>query len=78
MTMQEYIDNIKLELTGNILELEIEDETIAKVVERTLREIQRYIDSTEFMTIPYARCIDLNETNVSSVAKVLRSEGYMG
>lgn len=78
MTMQEYIDNIKLELTGNILELEVEDETLAKVVERSLREVQRYIDSTEFMTIPYARCIDLNETNVSSVAKVFRSEGYVG
>ena len=53
MKMQSYIDEIKLELSGDILHLELPDETIAKVVNKALKEVQRYIDETRLMTIPY-------------------------
>ena len=36
------IDEIKLELTGGVLELEIEDATIELVIKKALRELQRY------------------------------------
>lgn len=78
MNLMTYIDNIKLELTGGILELELTDETLAKVVNRTLQEVQRFIDETKFMTIPFARCIDLSKSKVSSVSRVYRTEGYTG
>ena len=78
MNINAYIDNIKLELTGGILELELTDETLAKVVNSVLLEIQRYIDETRFMTIPFAKCIDLKGSKVSSVSRVYRAEGYMG
>lgn len=75
MTTQEVIDEIKLRLTGGILELEIEDEKIQQVIKASLREIQRYIDTTRYITVPYARCIDLTGFNCSSIVKVYRTEG---
>lgn len=78
MTTQEVIDEIKLELTGGVLELELPDTTLELTINKALREIQQYIDSTELMTVPYASCIDLSDSNVSSVTKVYRTEGYDG
>jgi hypothetical protein len=42
MKMHEILDEIKLELTGYILDMEIEDETIVSVVKKALRELERY------------------------------------
>lgn len=78
MTLQEFVNLIKLDLTGGVLELEIPDETIGKVLEKSLKEIQRFIDETRLITIPYAPCIDLTESKVSSVSRVFRTEGYNG
>lgn len=77
MTLQDYVEDIKLVLTGGLLELEIPDENIGKVVMKCLREIQRYIDVTKFITIPYAGCIDMKEFNCSSVTAVYRTQGFM-
>ena len=52
MTEQEYIDDIKLELTGGILTLELPDESLKKVLDITLQEVQRFIDVTRFLPIP--------------------------
>lgn len=78
MTKKQYIDNVKLELTGDLIHLEIPDETLEKLLDRTLQEVQRFIDTTQLMTVPYASCIDLSNTEVSSVTKVYRVEGYTG
>ena len=78
MTETEYIENIKLVLTGGILELEIPDETLSKVLKRSLQIIQRYIDTTEFITVPYVRCIDISNSEISSVSRVYRVQGYTG
>lgn len=42
-----------------------------------MRELQRYIDSTTLITIPYSRCIDLTGYKVNAVARVFRAQGYM-
>lgn len=76
MDMNSYINEIKLELTGYILDLELPDDTLELVVNKAFREVQRYIDSTEMITVPYASCIDLTESNVSSVSRIFRSEGF--
>lgn len=78
MTLQDYVNEIKLELTGGVLQLEIPDDTIATVVKKAMREIQRYIDSTKLITIPYARCIDLKDFKCSSITNVYRAEGNTG
>lgn len=76
MKMQSYIDEIKLELTGGVLELELPDSTLTQVVNKALREVQRFIDETRLITIPYASCIDLKDAKVSSVSRIFRTEGY--
>lgn len=78
MRLQDYIDEIKLELTGGILELEIPDTTIANTVNKTFREIQTYIDIPRFVTVPFSSCIDLTGFKHSSILKVYRTEGYSG
>lgn len=42
MTMQDVISEIKLELTGYLLEMEIGDDVLQQVVNKALREIERY------------------------------------
>lgn len=74
MQMQDYIAEIKLELTADLLHLEIPDETLAQVVSKAKREIQRYIDTTKFITIPYAKCIELGDFKVSSVSRIYRAQ----
>lgn len=77
--MQEIIDEIKLELTGYLLDMEIEDSTIESVVKKALRELERFWDETTMITVPFASCIDLTgkafEEHVSSIVKVYRTEG---
>ena len=58
MDIAAYRDEIKLKLTGNLLEIELDDATIDKVINSALRELQRYICSVEVMTIPFSPCID--------------------
>ena len=78
VTLEEYISDIKLELTGGVLELEISDEAIAKTIEKALKEVQRYIDTTKLITVPYVPCIDLTGFKSSSITHVYRTEGYTG
>lgn len=77
MEMSQYVDEIKLELTGGLLHLELPDSTIAKVVDKALREVNRYIDTTKIITVPYSSCIDLSGSHVSSVSRIFRAEGYL-
>lgn len=75
MKMQAYIDEIKMELTGGVLDLEIDDTQLQKVVNAALREVQRYICSTRIITVPYEKCIDLTKYKVNAVTAVYRATG---
>ena len=79
MKLDDILDEIKLELTGHILDMEISDETLVSVIKKALRELERFFDETTMITIPYASCIDLAgeffEEKVSSIVKVYRTEG---
>lgn len=74
--MQDVIDEIKLELTGYVLESELEDEQIGKAVQKELRELERYWDEITFITVPFASCIDTSgwDEGVSSIHGVYRTE----
>lgn len=56
---EDYVDYIKLELTGGVIELEIEDKILGKYVDAALAEVRRYIDLSKYITVPFSRCIDL-------------------
>lgn len=73
MTTEEIIEEIKLTLTGGVLELEIDDKTIATIIKKALRELERYWDETTLVTVPYSSCIDLSGFNSSSITKVYRT-----
>jgi hypothetical protein len=79
MKLDEVIEEIKVELTGYILDMEITDETLVTVVKKALRELTRYWDESKMISIPYASCIDLDgeffNEKVSSIVKVYRTEG---
>ena len=79
MKLEEIIDELKLELTGYILDMEITDETLVSVVKKALRELERYWDETSMISCPFASCIDLDgeffKEKVSSIVKVYRTEG---
>ena len=60
-------------LGGGVLDLELDDSTLERVVNAAFRELQRYIDSTRLATIQYKPCIDLSELPVSSVVRVFRA-----
>jgi len=80
-TKEQYIDYIKLELTGGVLELEISDEIIGKFVDASLQEITRYLDTVTYVTVPFASCIDLTgfeDFACSAVTNIYRTEGYTG
>ena len=74
MQLTDYIEYIKLELTGDILQLEISDEIIAKIVKQSLVEVQRYIDETKLIQVPFASCIDLTNFKHSSITNVYRCD----
>lgn len=74
----DYIEYIKLQVTGGLLELEIEDDVIGKFVDAALVELRRYIDQTNLITVPFAKCIDLKDFNHSAIVHVYRTEGFTG
>ena len=64
MDRQAYIDEIKFTLSGGgILELELSDDALGRVLDKAFREVQRYIDTTKIITIPYKPCIDFTDCN---------------
>ena len=79
MKLDDVLEEIKLELTGHVLEMEINDETLVTVVKKALRELERYFDESSMITVPYASCINLDgeffNDKVSSIVKVYRTEG---
>lgn len=76
MDITAYRDEIKLRLTGGVLDTELTDDVLDRIINASLREIQRYICSTNLITIPFKRCIDLTEYKVNSVVRVYRTQGY--
>jgi hypothetical protein len=79
MKLDDVLDEIKLEISGYVLDMEITDETLVSVVKKALRELTRYWDETHMLSLPYASCIDLDgpffDEKVSSIVKVYRTEG---
>lgn len=77
MDMQGYREEVKLALSGGLLELEIEDAVIDKLVNSALRELQRYIRTPKLITIPFKSCIDMKDYKVNTVLSVHRTEGNL-
>lgn len=79
MTKEEIIEEIRVKLSGNLLTLEVSDETIGDAIKIALRKLNRYFDESTMITVPYAKCIDLRgkefEEHVRYIVNVYRAEG---
>ena len=78
MTKNDVVEEIKLELTGQVLEMELDDSTLDLTINKALHELQRYWDETTLVTIPYASCINYAGTPLeesSSIVRVYRTVG---
>ena len=78
MTKNDVVEEITLELTGQVLEMELDDSTLDLTINKALRELQRYWDETTLVTIPYASCINYAGTPLeesSSIVRVYRTVG---
>lgn len=80
MIMREVIEEIKLEITGGLLELEIDDPTIELAVKKAMREMERFWDETTMVTVPFSSCIDLTDSeldlkeNANTIVDVFRTD----
>jgi hypothetical protein len=74
MELLDYIDDIKLQLTGGILESEISDEEYGRLIMLSMKEMNRYYNVTELLEVPGNSCIDLNEyPQVGTIVNVYRT-----
>ena len=69
-------DEIVFKVTGGLLQCELDDKALNILIDSGLREIQRYMDSTKLITIPYQKCIDMSKYKVNSVSRVRRAIGF--
>lgn len=72
MKMNDIIEEIRLELTGGIVDLELDDKALEKIVKKSLRELNRYCIESRIVTIPFSKCIDMSEYNVRYIANIFR------
>lgn len=73
MELQAFKNELKFKLTGGLLNLELDDTALTTLISSALREIQRYIDESYIITVPFQRCIDLSKYNVNSVSAIYRT-----
>ena len=78
MDLETLRDEIKEELTGGVLELEMGDTDLDKMIYGAVRELNRYYNSVHLITIPFENCINVSKYNikVNSVSNVFRAEGF--
>lgn len=69
-------DEIVFKVTGGLLQCELDEKALNTLIDSAMREIQRYIDTTRIITIPYQRCIDMTKYKVNSVSRVYRATGF--
>lgn len=72
-----YIDRIKTMLGGDVLKIEIPDETIYKCIQIALETIEPYIPDTRYITLPFSRCIDMSQYKIEEVLRVVPGQNLV-
>ena len=79
MTLEYYINRIKLELTGGVLQTEIDDKGFKDIINIALQDLNRYYDQTQLIESDSSSCIDLTAleekagVKINNVAHVYRT-----
>ena len=75
MELKDYVDKIKFQLTGGVLESELGDKDYEKIINFCLREINNYYNVAELMEVAGSSCIDLTPyPNINNVIGVHRTD----
>ena len=61
MELKDYTERLKFELTGGILECELKNKDLEKIVNYSIREINNYYNVTQLLQLEASECIDLSE-----------------
>lgn len=79
MTREEYIDDIKMSLGYPVVDIELDDSSVGKLIDKAFREVSRYITETRFVTIPYSTAgIDVSKYKINTVVQIFRTENPAG
>lgn len=79
MEIKDYIDKIKFQLTGGVLETELPDESYEKIITDSMEELNKYYNVTGLLQVPASECIDLIEyPEIETVVTVHRTSGING
>lgn len=73
MNRDQYIAIIKARLGGQLLDIELTGEQIGELVDIAFMELNPYIDTPYFKTLPANSCIDLSNENVRAILYVVRA-----
>lgn len=74
MDKTEIINEIKLLLGGGVLELEVDTESLSKLIDMAYKKIKPYITDTVMLTRAYAQVIDLKDESIEDVVRVYPAE----
>lgn len=73
MELSDYREKIKLQLFAGLLNPELDDDTIDKIIIMAMQELNRYYSVTNLIEVPCEGCIDLTAyPNISTVVNVFR------
>jgi len=76
MDLKDYVDKIKFQLTGGVIECEINDKGLEKIVLMAMEEMNRYYNVTDLIQVKASSCIDLMEyPEIESILSVHRIAG---
>lgn len=73
LTVEDYVNYIKINLGAPIIWLEIE-EMLPGIVGMAFQELKSYISDTETMTVPFSPVIDLKDKHITSIAYIMRGQ----
>lgn len=77
MELKDYIDSIKFQLTGGVLESEIDDKGYENIVNMSLKELNRYYNGTRLLELDCSgSCLDISDhPEINTVVNVYRLNG---
>lgn len=79
MELKDYVDKIKFQLTGGILESELSDKDYEKIINFCLREVNNYYNVAELIEVRGSSCIDLTPyPQINNVIAVHRTDAIAG
>lgn len=76
MELKDYVDKIKFQLTGGVLECEINDKGLERIVNMAMEEMNRYYNVTDLLQVKASECISVVEyPKIESIVGVHRTSG---